>query len=122
MDLIILIKIIISLSILNVWIMRYNKKTKYRGGNANSLKEEFEVYGLPTWLIYVVGFLKISLAFMILTAIWITQITLYAAVSMSILMVSAIIMHIKIKDPLKKSLPALSILLLLLALCMESMN
>ena len=102
--------------------MRYNKKTKYRGGNANSLKEEFEVYGLPPWLMYVVGFLKISLAFMILAAIWITQITLYAAVSMSILMVSAIIMHIKIKDPLKKSLPALSILLLLLALCMESMN
>ena len=122
MDFIILIKIIISLSILNVWIMRYNKKTKYRGGNANSLKEEFEAYGLPTWLMYVVGFLKISLAFMILAAIWITQITLYAAVSMSILMVSAIIMHIKIKDPLKKSLPALSILLLLLALCMESMN
>ena len=42
----IIINLIISVSILNVWLIRFNKATTYRGGDANSMKEEFAAYGL----------------------------------------------------------------------------
>ena len=42
----VVIKAIILLTIFNVWIFRFNKATPYRGGNAKSMKEEFEVYGI----------------------------------------------------------------------------
>jgi len=47
MGLLIILNLIISLGIFNVWIIRYNQKTDWRGGFAKYLKEEFEVYGLP---------------------------------------------------------------------------
>jgi len=122
MDVIILIKLIVALGIFNVWILRYNQHTQYRGGKSKSLKEEFDVYGLPNWSLYLVGAIKIILAVGLILAIWITQITIYASAGMGILMIGAIMMHVKIKDPLKKSLPALSMLLLLMALCMEAIN
>ena len=52
MDIIMTIKLITSLGIFNVWLLRYNKNTEYRGGNAKSLKEEFETYGLNSWFMY----------------------------------------------------------------------
>ena len=122
MDLILLIKLIAALGIFNVWILRYDKHTKYRGGDSKSLKAEFDAYGLPSWFMYMIGSIKIILAVGLILAIWITQITIYAAAAMSILMIGAIIMHVKIKDPLTKSLPALSMLLLLIALCMDSIT
>ena len=30
----------------------------HRGGQAQNMKEEFEVYGLPHWLLPIVGVLK----------------------------------------------------------------
>ena len=60
MDIIIIIKIITALGIFNVWMLRYNKLTEYRGGNARSLKEEFETYGLNLWLMYIIGAIKIG--------------------------------------------------------------
>ena len=40
MDIITILKIITALGIFNVWILRYNKATKFRGGQAKNLKEE----------------------------------------------------------------------------------
>ena len=31
-----IIKLIIGLGLINVWVLRYNKKTEYRGGAANN--------------------------------------------------------------------------------------
>ena len=43
MDTIIIIfKIIIALGILNVWLLRFNKKTEWRGAGAENMNEEFE--------------------------------------------------------------------------------
>ena len=41
-----IIKLIIGLGLINVWVLRYNKKTEYRGGAANNMLEEFHSYGL----------------------------------------------------------------------------
>ena len=53
-----LCQVIVALGLLNVWLIRFNKQTEYRGGAANSMKEEFKTYGLPEWFCYAMGGLK----------------------------------------------------------------
>ena len=118
MNFFLLINILVSLTILNVWLLRFNKKTPYRGGESKTLKEEFSVYGLPTWFMYLIGSIKVTLAVLLVVGIWFPKINQYVIYSMILLMVGAVLMHIKVKDPVKKSLPALSILLLLLSIIM----
>ena len=47
-----------ALWILNVWILRFNKETEYRGGDAKNLPQEFDVYGFPKGTVYLVGATK----------------------------------------------------------------
>jgi hypothetical protein len=105
-------QIIIAVGIFNVWILRYGKPTSWRGGQAKNMKEEFAIYGLPTWFVGFIGFLKLLLAVFLIIGIWIPSLTNPAAYGMALLMLGAITMHIKVKDPLKKSLPAFTMLLL----------
>ena len=111
-----LINTIIALGIFNVWVIRFNKKTDFRGGDALNLKEEFKVYGLPKWFMYLIGFLKLSFALILILGIWFKSISIYATYGMTILMIGAILMHLKVNDPFKKYVPALSILILLATL------
>ncbi len=46
-------QLIIALGILNVWLLRFNKATSYRGGAAKNMTEEFATYGLPVWFMWV---------------------------------------------------------------------
>jgi uncharacterized membrane protein HdeD (DUF308 family) len=105
-------QIIVALGILNVWVLRFNRPTAYRGGDAKNIREEFAAYGLPFWFMCIIGFLKISLALALLVGVWIEQITMPAAIGMAILMAGAVSMHIKVKDPPKKALPAMTVLAL----------
>ena len=112
----ILLHLIISITLLNVWLIRFNKKTPYRAANAISMKEEFTIYGLPPWFMYFVGCLKIVIALLLILGIWIYQLNLYCYILLSMLMIGAIIMHLKVKDPIIKSIPAISVLILILIL------
>jgi len=103
-------QVIIALGILNVWLLRFGKSTTWRGGDAQNMQEEFAVYGLPLWFMRVIGLMKVSFATLLLAGVWIPGVTLYGAVGMVALMTGAVAMHIKVKDPLRKSLPALSML------------
>ncbi len=114
----IIIKVAVSLTLLNVWILRVNKRTPYRGGSAVSMKEEFDVYGLPGWFMYVVGFLKIISALLLLLSIYFKQIEFHVSVMIAILMLGALAMHIKIKDQFFKALPSVILLLLVLMIAM----
>jgi hypothetical protein len=105
-----LLQIIIALGILNVWLLRFGKSTAWRGGNAQNMKEEFEVYGLPEWFMRVIGGLKGLLAISLVAGIWIPGITFYAASGMVALMTGAVLMHVKVGDPMRKALPAFSML------------
>ena len=42
----IVLKIIVGVSIINVWLIQPNKPSKWRGGDATTIIEEFNVYGL----------------------------------------------------------------------------
>ena len=108
-----ILQLVISVGLINVWLFRFRKVTEYRGGDANNMKEEFNAYGLPTWLMYVVGFLKIAIAIMLIVSIWIKELLQYNLWLLSVLMFGAVLMHLKVKDPIKKSYPALSILFMI---------
>jgi hypothetical protein len=108
------IQVIIALGIFNVWILRYGKSTAWRGGEAQNMKEEFQIYGLPGWAVGVIGFLKLLFAASLIAGLWVPALTQPAAIGLAVLMLGAVLMHIKVKDPLKKSLPAFSVLVLCL--------
>ncbi|MHC4922448.1 MAG: DoxX family protein [Planctomycetota bacterium] len=74
------------------------------------MKEEFAVYGLPAWSVGVVGFLKILLAALLIAGIWLPAVTKPAAIGMAVLMLGAVSMHIKVKDPLQRSLVLVAVL------------
>ncbi len=112
--LIYVLQIAAALGLLNVWLLRFNQRTAYRGGSAGSMREEFVTYGLPGWFAYVIGTLKVGSAIALIVGIWMPVLVLPAAGLISVLMLGALSMHIKIHDPLKKMLPALG----MLALCL----
>ena len=122
MNLLLILNLIIALGIINVWLVRFQQETQWRGGEAKSLKEEFQVYGLPIWFMYIVGFMKITLAILLIIGMWIPKINLYTSMAMIILMIGAVIMHIKVSDPLKKSIPAFSIIILLIGIILNTLT
>ena len=98
------------LGILNVWIIRFNRETQFRGGDATNLREEFAVFGFPGWVVYATGFVKVSLALLLIAGLWAAELVRPAA--LALLMVGAIAMHIRAGDRPKKALPASTILVL----------
>jgi len=110
----IILKIIIAVGILNVWLLRFNKKTEWRGGGAENMNEEFAKYGLPLWFVPVIGFLKLLFAALLVVSIFKPEYNLafIGATGMGILMIGAIGMHIKVNDELKRSLPAFLMLVM----------
>lgn len=110
------LQLIVSLGILNVWLVRSGRATPYRGGDAKNLRDEFAAYGLPVWFMYVVGVLKVGLALALIAAIWYPSLTQPAAIGLGGLMVGAFLMHLKVKDPIKKALPAIAVLALCAAI------
>lgn len=103
---IIALKVIVGLSILNVWLVQPKKATKWRGGNATTIFEEFEVYGLSKTLCYVIGTLKVVLALILLASIQFPSLTLIGSLGLTLLLLGSVVMHFKISDPLYKSFPA----------------
>lgn len=116
----IFLQLIVALGLLNVWIIRSNQETPYRGSHSSSLKKEFAAYGLPLWSFYVIGFLKIGSALLLLLGLWIPFLVFPSALVISLLMLGALCMHIKVRDPLKKLLPALIMLFFSIGICIGS--
>ncbi len=104
------LQIILAFGLINVWLLRFNKPTKYRGKGAKSMAEEFRAYGLPKWSMYVVGALKLLIAGNLLLALWYPSFVCPAAGILVLLMLGAITMHIKVRDPFIRALPAILML------------
>jgi hypothetical protein len=105
-------QIIVGLGLLNVWLLRFNKPTAFRGGSSTNMLGEFAAYGLPAWSCYLVGLLKIASALAFLTGLLYPLLVLPTAVVVTVLMIGAVVMHFKVGDRIKKSLPALAVLIL----------
>lgn len=110
-----IIQIILALGILNVWFMRAGRPSNYRGRAAANLKDEFTSYGLSSTVFYVVGALKSALAVMLLIGLFVPALVRPSAAILALIMIAAVGMHAKVKDPAIRYLPA-SLMLLMSAL------
>lgn len=119
---VLVLQVVVALGLLNVWLLRYGKSTAYRGGAARTMREEFAVYGLPEWSMWVVGALKVGVALCLIAGVWVHALVLPAALLLCVLMVGALAMHSKVGDPLRKSLPALGMLVCAAILCLGSLR
>jgi hypothetical protein len=112
----IILQLVVGLGLLNVWLVRAQSSTAFRGGSAQSLREEFAAYGLPDWFFYLIGALKIGSGVLLIAGIWIPEVVPPAAGTVAVLMVGALSMHAKVKDPFIKYLPAFLMLLMAVAI------
>ena len=114
------LQLTIAVVIIAVWLVRPKLETSYRAGNATNIFEEFEVYGLPNWSVYLVGGIKLGLAMLLIAGIWYSPVVQYAALGMGILMAGAIICHLKTRgDPLSRATPAsLMLVMCILVTCL----
>lgn len=111
-----ILQLIVGLGLLNVWLVRRTSATSYRGGAAQTLQEEFAAYGLPPLAYVVVGVLKIGAALVLIAGVFIAMPVRAAAALVVALMLGAIAMHVRVGDPVMKSLPAVLILALSVAI------
>ncbi len=109
------LQIIIAIGLLNVWLVRFHKPTQYRGGGAGNMEDEFSAYGLPKWFMYMVGAAKILITLCMIIGFWIPALVYPASAFLTMLMIGAVAMHIKVKDPFIRTVPALLMFLLALA-------
>ena len=114
------LQILVGLGILNVWLLRRQSATAYRGGAAKNLKEEFAAYGLPAPMFYIVGGLKIICGVLLLVGLAYPPVVLPAAAVVAVLMVGAVAMHLKVGDPVTKYVPATLMLAMSGAICVIS--
>ena len=103
---IIALKIIVGISIINVWLIQPNKPSKWRGGDATTIIEEFNVYGLSKTFYKIIFVVKVGLAVLLLVSIKYDLLTLYSSLGLASLLLGSIAMHFKVKDALLKSFPA----------------
>ena len=96
-------QIIVALSIIYVWIFRFENIVK-----------EFKQYGLSDLIRSVIGAAKIALATLLVAGIWYPSLILFPALLMAFLMLSAQYFHFKTGNPWQKHIPSLMLLILCL--------
>ena len=92
-----LVSILVFGSIIFVWGIRYN-----------NIKYEFKHFNLPNWLRDLVGIFKFSFAIMLLNDDF--EIIRLGALGIGILMVAALLTHIRLKSEPFRMLPSFSLL------------
>jgi hypothetical protein len=96
----------VSITVLNVWLIRFNNATIYRGGDAANMLEEFIVYGFDKSFLYLIGALKISAALGLIIGLFYKKLIVPCALIIGLLMVGAVVMHFRVSDEIHKFFPA----------------
>jgi len=102
-------QLIIAVSIVYVWVFRFN-----------NIIDEFKQYELSDLVRTAVGNTKIILATLLVTGIWYPSLVFVPSVLMGLLMLSAQYFHFKVKNPLHKFAPSFFLLLLCIFLAIVS--
>ena len=105
----ILAQLIIAISIVVVWVFRFD-----------NIVMEFKQYGLSTLIRSMVGASKIALSTLLVVGIFYKEVVFISALLMAFLMICAQIAHIKVKNPLTKYIP--SFLLLIMSLFVAAVD
>lgn len=107
----IIAQVIVALSIVIVWVFRFDNIVK-----------EFKQYGLSDLTRTIVGSTKIALSALLIAGIWYPSLVLIPALIMAFLMISAQYFHFKVNNPWHKRVPSLLLLLLCLFIAAESLH
>ena len=92
-------KYFISSAIFYVWVVKYQNIVK-----------EFKEFQLPDWLRDIVGVFKLTFALMIISTN--NKIALIGSLGIAILMVAALLTHLKVKNPFYKMIPSMSLMVI----------
>ena len=88
-----LIKVVVMVSVIFVWVVRYDNIIK-----------EFEQYKLPNWLRDLVGIIKLISVYLINFGSG--QLPKLGAITIVLLMFSAMLTHLRVKNPMHKMIPS----------------
>ena len=94
-----LIKIVSSVAIFFVWVVRYK-----------NIRKEFNEYNLPTWLRDLTGILKLSFAWMLHSSN--PGIVVAGSSGITLLMLSAVATHVRLKSTFRRYIASVTMLLL----------
>ena len=97
----ILAQLIVSISVISVWVFRYD-----------NIVLEFKQYGISNLLRNIVGASKISLATILILGVWYKELLVVSSLLMAVLMICAQFYHIKVRNPWLKYIPSFILLLL----------
>ena len=100
-DLTIFLQALVAASIFFVWVVRYD-----------NIIQEFKQYGLPDWLRDLVGILKLTFALLLLLGIQRASLAMIGSLGIAGLMGCAFAIHLRVKNPVFKMLPSLTLLAL----------
>lgn len=90
---------LVAASIFFVWVVRYD-----------NIVQEFKQYGLSDGLRDLVGILKMTFALMLLIGIERKLFAVVGGGGIAILMAAAVVTHLRVKNPVSKMLPSLTLL------------
>lgn len=107
----IIAQIIVALSIVYVWVFRFDNIVK-----------EFKQYHLSDLTRNIVGSAKIALSTLLVASIWYSDLTLIPALLIAFLMLSAQYFHFKVSNPWQKYIPSLLLLILCLFIAAVSLK
>jgi DoxX-like family len=110
-NLLIIAQVIVAVSVLYVWIFRFDNIVK-----------EFTHYGLSTTTRSMVGAAKIALSTLLIAGIWYPDLVLIPALLLAAFMISAQYFHFKVNNPLPKRIPSLLLLVLCFFIAAVSMH
>jgi amino acid transporter len=91
------LKIIAAVSVYFVWVVRYD-----------NIKKEFQSYNLPKMFRDLVGILKIS--FTVMLQFENNNLIMVGSLGIVVLMLGAVATHVRMKNPAKDMLPAITML------------
>ncbi len=97
----IIAQVIVALSIVYVWIFRFD-----------NIVNEFKQYRLSDLTRSIVGSAKIALSTLLIAGIWYPALVLIPVLLLAFLMVSAQYFHFKVGNPWQKHIPSLLLLIL----------
>jgi uncharacterized membrane protein YphA (DoxX/SURF4 family) len=97
----IILQAMVAASIFFVWVVRYD-----------NIIQEFKHYRLPDWLRDLVGILKLTLSLLLLIGIERKPFAVAGGLGIAFLMGCAFVMHLRVKNPLFRMLPCLTLLVL----------
>ena len=94
-----LIKVVSSVAIFFVWVVRYE-----------NIRKEFDDYNLPTWLRDLTGILKLSFAWMLHSSD--LNIVVAGSSGITLLMLAAVVTHVRLKSTFRRYIASVTMLLL----------